>query len=117
MKGHVTVWKLFLRSIEKRKLNYTTFVGDGDTDCFGHVKEELNRIYGDAYVICKAECVGHVQKRLGSALRRYKNTKKGVKLSDGKGVSGPGRLTDKLMDKMQNFFGQAIRSNSNEKKR
>ena len=109
--------EMFLRSVERRKLKYTTFVGDGDTDCFGHVKEEVNRIYGDAYVVCKEECVGHVQKRLGSALRRYKNTKKGAKLSDGKGVSGPGRLTDKLMDKMQNFFGQAIRNNSNEKEK
>ena len=65
--------------------------------------------YGDEYIVTKEECVGHVQKRLRTALRKYKADKKGKKLSDVKGVGGRGRLTDKIMDKMQNYYGKAIR--------
>ena len=75
------------------------------------MKEALHALYGDSYEITKEECVGHVQKRLGSALRKYKNNMKGKKLSDGKGVGGKGRLTDKMIDKMQNYYGKATREN------
>ena len=57
----------------------------------------------------KGECVGHVQKRMGSRLRNYKNCH-GKKLPDGKSVGSKGRLTDKMIDKMQNFYGQSIRN-------
>ena len=67
--------------------------------------------YGDKYPVTKEECVGHIQKRHGAALRKYKNTKKGVKLADGKGVGGRNRLTDAVCDSMQNFYGEAIRKN------
>lgn len=105
---------MFSISITSRQLKYTTFVGDGDSSSFGRVKEALHALYGDSYEITKEECVGHVQKRLGSALRKYKNNMKGKKLSDGKGVGGKGvggkgRLTDKVIDKMQNYYGKAIR--------
>ena len=36
--------EFFLRSVEKRNLMYTTFVGDGDSDCFGTVKEECEKL-------------------------------------------------------------------------
>ena len=55
--------------------------------------------------------MGHVQKRLGTALRKYKNDMKGKKLADGKSIGGRGRLTDKVIDKMQNYYGKAIRGN------
>ena len=57
----------------------------------------------------KGECVGHVQKRMGSRLRNYKNCH-GKKLPDGKSVGSKGRLTDKMIDKMQTFYGQSIRN-------
>ena len=41
---------------------------------------------------------------------------KGKKLSDGKGVGGKGRLTDKVIDKMQNYYGKAIRENKGDLK-
>ena len=107
----VAAIEIFSRSIKQRQLKYTTFVGDGDSSSFGRVKDAMMEKYGDDYVVQKEECVGHVQKRLGTALRQYKNNKKGQKLSDGKGVSGRGRLTDKLNDKMQNYYGKAIRQN------
>ena len=66
---------------------------------------------GPDYEIKKEECVGHVQKRLGTALRKYKKDNKGKKLADGKTVGGKGRLTDKVINKMQNYYGKAIRGN------
>lgn len=38
---------------------------------------------------------------------------KGKTLSDGKGLSGKGRLTDKRIDQLQTYYGWAIRQNSN----
>ena len=64
------------------------------------------------YPIVKQECVGHVQKRLGTALRNYKKNLKGLKMSDGGRVEGRGRLSDNVIDKMQKYYGRAIRENS-----
>lgn len=102
---------MFCRSIEKLKLKYITFVGDRDTSCFGRVREAVISKFGESYQIVKEECVGHVQKRIGTALRKYKKDMKGKKLEDGKGVGGKGRLIDKVVDKIQNYYGKAIREN------
>ena len=59
----------------------------------------------------KEECVGHVQKCMRTRLRTYKKNMRGLKLDDGKSVGGGGRLTDKCIDKMQNFYGQCMRNN------
>ena len=52
----------------------------------------------------KKEYVGHVQKQVGTALRKLKK--------ENKGIGGKGKLTDAMIDKLQNFYGIAIRSNS-----
>ena len=57
--------EMFLRSLEKHSMRYTVFVGDGDSGCFGYVKQELEKVYGDAYPLRKEEFQGHVQKRTG----------------------------------------------------
>ncbi|KAK3731922.1 hypothetical protein QZH41_000274 [Actinostola sp. cb2023] len=58
---------LFQRSIEKIKLRYTPFVGDGDSKAYTDVcKAEP---YGPAVFIPKEECISHVTKRMGTALR------------------------------------------------
>ena len=36
----------------------------------------------------KEDCIGHVQKRLGTALRSYKNKRRGAVLSEGKYTGG-----------------------------
>ena len=64
----VAAVEIFSRSIEKRKLKYTTFVGDGDSSSFGRVKAALDEKFGPDYEIKKEECVGHVQKRLTFSL-------------------------------------------------
>ena len=61
----------------------------------------------------KGECIGHVQKRVGTRLRKVKADYKGVKFSDGKGIGrGKTRLTDKVMNTLQNHYGMAIRQNA-----
>ena len=42
----------------------------------------------------KRECVGHVQKRVGTALRKPKK--------DAPALGGKGKLTDAMIDKLQN---------------
>ena len=49
-------------------------------------------------------------KRVGSRLRKLRSTHKGP-LSDGKGITGQGRLTEKLMNNLQNLDGIALRQN------
>lgn len=101
--------EMFLRSIEKRGLKYTVYVGDGDSDSFGKVKAAVERVYGERYPVVKEDCVGHIQKRMGTALRKYIKEKKAMKLGDGKGVGGKGRLTDAVIDDIQGYYGKAIR--------
>ena len=56
----------------------------------------------------KLECVGHIQKRLGTRLRNTVNEYKGTK----KTLSGKGKLLEKHINSMQTFYGIAIRQNN-----
>lgn len=102
---------IFRRSVETRGVMYTKYLGDGDSKGFSSVVED--KPYGDSNIE-KLECVGHIQKRMGSRLRSLCKQKKGQKLSDGKGLTGKGRLTDATIDKLQNYYGLAIRRNCND---
>lgn len=104
----VLLWK---RSRERNNLEYHTFIGDGDSKSYSAVKKAMP--YGDVEVV-KEECVGHVQKRVGSRLRTLKRTMKGSKLSDGKPLSGQGRLTDTVIDDLQTYYGIAVRNHEND---
>ena len=104
----------FMSSVQDQKLRYINYIGDGDSKsysdivakdpyngkCVGHIQMEN---YNG-----KLECVGHIQKRVGARLRKLKSNSKS-NLSDGKPIGGKGRLTDKIINKMQNYFGIAIR--------
>ena len=59
-------------------------------------------------VVQKLESVGHVQKRVGARLRKLKSSDK-TPLSDGKSLNGKGRLTEKMINKLQSYFGIAVR--------
>ena len=60
--------KIFNRSIEKNNLIYNEYLGDGDTSSFKDVIE--SNPYKDLNIkITKLECIGHVQKRMGTRLR------------------------------------------------
>ena len=90
--------RIFSRSIENYSLRYYKFLGDGDSKSYPSVQN----IY-DGIEIEKLECVGHVQKRVGN---RLLNLKKNVK-----GLGGRGNLTKAQIDRLQNYFGIAVRSN------
>ena len=104
--GAVSICK---QSVDKYKLRYTIFIQEGDTNSFGKVVEA--KPYGDMLPI-KLECVGHVQNRLGIRLRQLRKDCKGKKLGDGKGLTGRGRLTDKCINTVQNYYDMAIRQNT-----
>ena len=53
-----------------------------------------------------------MQKRLGTRLRKLRNDMKGKVLSDGERINRKERLTDKICNKMQNYFAMAIRQNT-----
>ena len=99
----------FKRSISDYKVRYTSYIGDGDSSSFSSLCKADP--YGGV-TISKKECVGHVQKRLGSRLRTLKKKMGKTPLKDGKPIGGTNRLTDKMMNKMQCYFGQTIRANT-----
>ena len=100
---------IFRRSIDKSGLRYTEFLGDGDSKAHNQVTAE--KVYGDVKVE-KLECVGHIQKRMCSQLRSLKTKSGRTHLSDGKPIGGQGRLTKKVIDSMQVYYGKAIRDNT-----
>ena len=85
--------EMFCRSVEKHNLRSTVHIGDGDTSSFGEVKEALYNKFQNDYPFKKEDCIGHVQKRMDSALRIYKNKCREIKLPDGITVGGRGRLS------------------------
>ena len=103
------VLTIFRRSVEKLALRFNPFIGDGDSKSYTEVVME--NIYGDEHPVKKSECTGHVQKRCGTGLRRKLEKSKGLKLSDGRPLGGKGRLTLARIMALQNFYGNAIKSN------
>ena len=91
--------KMFEASVENHNLYYTSFYGDGDSKAYPAVKD----VYGPEKPVTKYECIGHYQKRVGTRMRKLKKNTKGL--------GGRGRLTDTIIDKMQNYFGIALRQN------
>ncbi|GFW42755.1 uncharacterized protein TNCV_473451 [Trichonephila clavipes] len=98
--------EIFQRSVPQRNAKYIKYIGDGDTKTF----PELQRTA--PYSIEKVECVGHIQKRMCARLRKLKTMNRGKKLSDGKSISGKNRLTDKFIDTITTYYGNAIRQNN-----
>ena len=69
---------IFNRSVMKYNLIYNEYLGDGDTTSF---KEVLDSHPYDEFGVepQKLECVGHIQKRLGTRLRTLIKTHKAEK--------------------------------------
>lgn len=64
--------------------------------------------------VCKLERSGHIQRRmrLAAHFERARCESRGIKLSDGKSISGRGRLIDCFIHTLQNYYGLAIRRNA-----
>lgn len=95
-----SVIEMFSRSEALHDVRYCNYIGDGDSKTYKGIKDA--QPYPD-FTVQKKECVGHVQKRMGSRLR---NLKKNVK-----GLGGRGKLTGKLIDELSIYYGLAIRRN------
>lgn len=72
--------------------------------------------YDDTQVI-KLECINHVQKRMGTRLRKMRDEEK-IDVTTKKGTTirravlgGRNKLSDKAIDTMTAYFGQHIRAN------
>ena len=83
--------RMFDRSLKNRCVRYINYFGDGDSKAYVSVKDTYQ-----PDIVKKSECVEHYQKRVGTRLRKLKQTTKGLKL-----------LTDALIDKLQNTGGTA----------
>ena len=93
--------RIFKRSVVCHGLYYTDFYGDGDSKSHPRVANVYQEVEKS---VRKLECIGHVQKRMGAALRKLRK--------DRKSVGGKGKLTDKMIDRLQNYYGIAIRTNT-----
>lgn len=95
---------LFQRSLERHGLRYTTMLSDGDSRTFCAIQDA--KVYG--YIdVQKEDCINHVQKRMGTALRNLVQKQK----CDGKrGLGGKGRLTGELITRLSTYYGRALKS-------
>ncbi|GFV84479.1 uncharacterized protein TNCV_5007411 [Trichonephila clavipes] len=100
---------IFQRSQSLYNVRYTKYLGDGDSKAFTSIVE--NKVYGDHCSVEKLECIGHVMKRMGTRFRRLKTKMRGQKLSDGKPLCGRNRLAEAEIDRLQAYYGLAIRRN------
>lgn len=89
---------------------YAHYLGDGDSKGFLRVTEK--NPHGVEFIVNKLECVGHIQKRMGSRLRKLKSSLGSKTLSDNKPIGGRGRLTNNAINIIQNYYGLAIRRNA-----
>ncbi|XP_015182595.1 PREDICTED: uncharacterized protein LOC107069635 isoform X2 [Polistes dominula] len=60
------ITQMFSRSMEKYGVKYLTYIGNGDSKTFKGILDA--KPYGDTQVT-KKECVGHVEKRMGTRFR------------------------------------------------
>ncbi|CAN8004346.1 unnamed protein product [Ixodes hexagonus] len=98
---------MFRRSFEKHGLRYTTVLSDGDSRTYHALTEDA--VYGFVEIE-KKDCLNHVHKRMGSALRTLVDKKK----AQGKALGGKGRLTQDKIKRITNYYGYALRSHSHD---
>ena len=67
-------------------------------------------VSGDGYLVQKIECMGHVQKRMGTRLCNLLSITLWP-LADGKTVGGRGRLKGDQIKATTQYYGNAIRDN------
>ena len=92
------------RSKKKNEFRYTNYIGDGNSSAFKKVSE--SNPYPNK-PIEKLECVGHIQKRVHAGLLSLVKEHKGI------GGKGEGKLTRKVINTLQNYYGMAIRNTKN----
>jgi hypothetical protein len=79
-------------------MRYTDIYGDGDRKSLSEVKNTYPGIQ-----VQERECIGHDQKRVGTAFRKLKK--------DNPGQGCMGKLTNAMIYMLQNYYGIAVRFN------
>jgi len=104
--------KIWDRSQEKLSLRFTKVISDGDSKTVIALNDA--KPYGEGVEIEKHECIGHIKKRCGTRLRAMKKIPQFD--ADGKRVKigGIGRLTSEKIDKLQEYYGLAIKRNTHD---
>ena len=99
----LVLWK---RS-EKYGLRYTTMLSDGDSSTYKKLCDE--KPYGGDIEIKKEECINHIGKRLGTALRNVVSEwrSRGITL----GGRGHGMLKATTITKLQRYYQKAVLNN------
>ena len=96
---------LFQQSVQLHGFRYSEMLGDGDAKTHARLLQEDPY---DGRPVEKLECVNHVTKRLGTALRNLAEKKK----AQGEPVGGHGKLTEIRIKELTNYYGRAIKDNS-----
>ncbi|GFW00850.1 uncharacterized protein TNCV_1760881 [Trichonephila clavipes] len=99
----VKLWKIS----ESIGFRYTTLLHDRDYKSYLELKER--NVYGSETQIKKEECIYHVRKRLGTALRQ---TVKDWRVKDVfLGGKKRGSLKEEAIKKLNRYYTNAIRKN------
>ena len=80
-------------------MRYTEIFNGGYSKSYISIKDN----YGPKFNVEKKESVGHVQKTVGCRLRNVKKKEKGI--------GRKRKLSNIIIDKLQNYYGIAIRQN------
>lgn len=112
-KAYSSIWDMYgccdlcekWENMDKRSKEYKKWV---ESDDYRKWRESHDSGEVECDRAMKLDCIGHVQKRMGTHLRDLRKREK--KLKDGKSVKGSKhRLTDKAIDKLTTYYGNAIR--------
>ena len=98
---------IFRRSVEKKKIRYTSMLGDGDVKAIGYINE--HKPYSPEVEVSKEEGgIGRVAKRMYKCLTALRN--RGGTDQDGRKVSlkGGQGLTDTSVQKITRYYKYAI---------
>ena len=110
-----TIVTMFKRSVVTLGVRFRKYIEDDDSKTYTGVINA--KPYGENFPINKKECIGHVQKWKGTRLRDVVKTSvgktetKAEKQVKHKSLSGKGKVTDKIIDKLTIYYGLAIHRN------
>lgn len=91
---------------------YTTLLSDGDCKTFNFLSEK--KVYGTDIEIKKEECINHVSKRLGTALRNVVKDSRAKKIT--LGGKGYGTLKESTIKRLTSYYHKAIIRNKGDSK-
>ena len=100
--------RMWGRSVVQHGLRYVSMISDGDAKTISEI-HKLDPYPG--YSVQKHECVNHVSKRLGTALRNIVKLKGQEKPKVTLGGKGFGKLRPEVITQLQRYYTKAIRSN------